>query len=557
MRTIASYFLITLVLTLGCATEVPTPVAPGATLDRYLAQYAPYEMSFDASAFAEKDKQLLRKLIEAARYLDTAYWMQTSVHGLRLRDSLAALPADSLRTKLLTLLNRNAGPFDLLRHDSTFIGTERHSPGQEIYPQGMTAEMFDAWYGKLSPGEQAAAMSPYSVIREDGSGGYKAVPYNVEYSRWVEPMARLLGEAAAISDNESFSRFLRLKAKALLEDRYFDADTAWIELGGNRFDIVFGPFEVYSDGIKGVKAKYEANIEVVDQEESRRLDLYRKYLNEMEQNLPVGKEYKSRIEGLTAQFVIVTDIMRAGESAAGYQAVATNLPNDPEVHQKKGSKKTFWKNMFKARFNTIIKPVSIRLIHPEQLRFLSDEGFFQFVLMHEICHALGPRVVKTGPNKGLPVNNAIGPEYNALEEAKADIAGLHSLIYLMDKKVIDRKREKEYFVSYLGSLFRSVRFGLGEAHGKAAAISLNYLVTNGGILYEASTKRWSVDFPNFRGGVEKLARELVMLEGDGDPARVKEFFGKWITMTDPLSKSLAAVSDIAIDVIPKYSIRWE
>ncbi len=557
MKTIICIGLLIAALVPGCATKTPVPVVPESTLDRYLSQYAPYEMSFDASAFPEKEKQLLRKLIEAARYLDTAYWMQTSIYGLGLRDSLAALPADPLRTKLLTLLNRNAGPFDLLRHDSSFIGTEHHSPGQEIYPKGMTAASFDAWYLTLSETEAQAAMSPYSVIREAGGGTYKSVPYHVEYARWVGPMARLLNEAADLSDSESFARFLRLKAKALQDDRYFDADTAWIELSGNRFDIVFGPFEVYSDGIKGVKAKYEANIEVVDQEESRRLDLYKKHLNAMEQNLPVPAEYKSKIEGLTAQFVIVTDVIRAGESAAGYQAVAANLPNDPEVHQKKGSKKTFWKNMFRARFNTIIRPVSNRLVHPEQLQYLSDEGFFQFVLMHEISHALGPRTVKVGPNAGMPVNNAIGPEYNALEEAKADIVGLHSLIYLMDRKIIDRKREKEYFVSYLGSLFRSVRFGLGEAHGKAAAISLNYLVANGGIIYEASTKRWSIDFPNFRQGVAKLTAELIRLEGDGDPVRVREFFARWITMTDPLRVSLAAVGDIAIDVLPKYSIRWE
>jgi len=546
-------------LILGCATEsqAPVPVAPQETLDRYLAQYSPYDMSFDASSLPENDRAMLRKLMEAARYLDTAYWMQTSVYGLTLRDSISQLPPDPVRTKLLTLLNRNAGPYDLLRHDSTFIGNLQFSPGQEYYPRGMTAEKFDAYIAGLPEAEQAAFMSPYTVIREDGKGGYTAVPYHEAYARWVEPMARLLNEAADLSDNASFSNFLRLKAQGLLTDKYFDADTAWIELHDNKYDIVFGPFEVYADGIKGVKAKYEASIEVVDQEESRRLDLYKKYLNEMEQNLPVGEEYKTKIEGLTAQFVIVTDIMRAGEAAAGYQAVATNLPNDPEPLQKKGSKKTFWKNMFKARFNTIIKPVSLRLVHPDQLQYLSDEGFFQFVLMHEICHAIGPRRVMVGPNKGMPVNNSIGPDYNAIEEAKADIAGVHSLIYLMDKKVISREREKEYFVSYLGSLFRSIRFGLSEAHGRAAAISLNYLVENGGIIFDAATKRWSIDFPNFRKGIAALAHDLVVLEGDGDAAKVAEFTKRWTGMTDPLAVSLDLVGDIAIDVLPKYSVTWE
>lgn len=541
----------------ACGGDQAVPVAPEPTLDRYLARYAPYEMSFDASGLPAREKLLLKKLIGAARYLDTAYWMQTSPYGLGLRDSIAALPADPVRTKLLTLLNRNAGPFDLLSNDSAFMGNTVFYPGEQFYPGGMTADEFDALLGSLTEEEREAFMSPYTVIREDGEGGHRAVPFHEEYARYVEPMARLLEEAADLSDDGAFARFLRLKATALRTDRYFDADTAWIELSGNRYDIVFGPFEVYSDGIKGVKAKYEASIEVVDPEESRRLDLYTRHLNDLERNLPVGDEYKSEKGDLTARFVVVTDIYRGGEAAAGYQAVATNLPNDPEVHRRKGSKKTFWRNMFRARFNTIIKPVSVELIHPEQLQYLSGEGFFQFVLMHEICHALGPRVVMVGPKKGMPVNNAIGPAYNALEEAKADIAGMHSLIYLLDRDIIDRTRRNEFFVSYLGSLFRSIRFGLNQAHGRAAAISLNYLMERGGIAYDQSTKRWSVDFGKFPDAVSALAGDLITLEGDGDPERVDLFFQRYLTMSVPLRESLDLVEDIAIDVLPIYSIQWE
>lgn len=547
-----------LIVMAGCAGDAPPiPVAPVATLDRYLARYAPYEMSFDASSLPERDRRMLRKLAEAAAYIDTAYRMQTSVDGLRFRDSLASLPPDPVRTKLLTLLGRNGGPFELLHGDSSFIGGGSPYAGHEVYPRGMTAEGFDAAISSLPDTVKESFLSPYTVIRENGSGGFIAVPYHVEYARWVGPAARLIREAAELSGDTAFARFLRLKADALLSDRYFDADTAWVGLSGNRYDLILGPDEEFSDGIKGVKAKYQAYVEVVDVGESKRLDLYTKHLNAMERNLPVGDEYKSVIEGVTSRFVVVTDIARTGEAAAGYQAVATNLPNDPEVHQRKGTKKTFWKNMLKARYNTIIRPVALRLLHPEQLQYLTNDGFFQFVLMHEICHALGPRVVKTGPGKGEPINTAIGPDHSALEEAEADLAGLHSLVYLMDRGVVDRAREKEFFVSYLGALFRTIRFGIGEAHGKAAAISLNYLVAEGAIVYDASVRRWSIDFDRIRGGVERLTRELIVLEGDGDPAAVKDFFARWVTMTDALSASLAVADDIAIDVLPAYSVRWE
>lgn len=524
-------------------------------IKKYLAQYAPYEMNFDASGYSEKDKTILKKLVKAAEYIDTLYWLQTSKYGMRLRDSLATL-TDERSKDLYTLVVRNGGPFELLNEHEAFLGNQTFYGGGELYPKGMTKEQFDAYIAKLPKAEQDEFMYPYTVIKADGKGGYKAVRYSVEYKKYIDPIVKLLNECADLSDNESFAKFLRLKAKALTTDNYFDADVAWIDMKGNKFDMVFGPFETYSDKIKGVKAKYEAYIEIVDQKESDKLEVYTKYLSDMENNLPIPDEYKSVVKGLTAKFIIVQDIIRKGEGAIGYQAVATNLPNDPAVHEKKGTTKTFWKNMFKARFNAIIKPVSHELIDQSQLQYLSDEGFFQFVLMHEICHAVGPRKVKVGPKKGVATNAAIGADYSALEEAKADISGLHSLAFLMDKGVVDKAREKEFYVSFLGSLFRTVRFGLEEAHGKASAISLNFLLKNGGLLYDEKTQRWSIDFKNIREGVKKLAKELLILEGDGDPAKVKAFFEKWTGMTPQLEASLAKTKKIAIDVLPVRSIKW-
>ena len=526
-------------------------------LQKYLSQYEPYEMSFDATTYNDTDKTILKKLVEAAMYVDTIYWLQTSKYGMNLRDSLEQVKSDPYANDLLTLVKRNGGPFEQLNEYETFYGNKQYYGGDDVYPEGLTAAQFDAYLENLAQEEKAEFMNPYTIIKEDGEGGYKAIRYSVEYKAYIDPIVKLLNEVADLSDNESFSKFLRLKAEALTTDNYFDADVAWIDTEGTKFDMVFGPFETYSDRIKGVKAKYEAYIEIVDQQASADLEIYKSYLQRMEENLPIPDEYKSVVEGLTANFIVVRDIIRTGEGSIGYQAVATNLPNDPEVHAKKGTKKTFWKNMFEARFNAIIKPVSMRLIDASQLEYLSDDGFFMFVLMHEICHAIGPRTVKVGPKKGMAANAAIGPNYSPLEEAKADVVGLYSLAYLMREGVVDSENAKTYYVSFLGSLFRSIRFGLDEAHGKAAAISLNYLVTNGGIIYNEATNKWSIDFDNFEAGIKKLSADLMILEGDGDNEKVEAFFAKWTNETPQLTKAFETVEDIAIDVLPVRSIKWD
>lgn len=527
-------------------------------LDKYLAQYQPYEMNFDASDYNETDKTILKKLVQAAAYIDTIYWMQTSKYGLSLRGNLQATPNDPEAQKQLTLIKRNAGPFEQLADHATFVGNQDYFPGDELYPRGMTPEQFDKYFETLSAKKQKEFMSPYTAIRGTGSGGYKAVPYHKEYEKWLTPIAQLLNEVADMTDNPGFAKYLRLKAKALTTtDEYFDTDVAWIDFERGKFDIVFGPFETYSDGIKGVKAKYEAYVEIVDQQESKNLEIYTKYLQEIEEALPIPAEYKSVVSGLTAKFVVVRDIIRAGEAGAGYQSVAANLPNDPRVHKQKGTVKTFWKNMFEARFNAIITPVSNKLIDESQLSYLSDDGFFQFVLMHEICHAIGPRTVKVGANKGMAVNASIGPNYSALEEAKADVTGLYALAFLIDKGVVDAGKEKNFYVSYLGSLFRSVRFGLHQAHAKAASIELNYLQEKGALVYNSDSSRWTVNFDKFREGIKLLAADLLILEGDGLNENVQKFFDKWGVLSPPLQASLEKVNDLPIDVLPQYSIKWE
>lgn len=524
--------------------------SPESAVAARMKKYVPVPMEFDARDFNDREKALLRKLLEIGRITDEVFWRQ-AWHGnpdLRARIVRERGEDDPVRQFFFM----QAGPYDRLDHDAPFLDVPPKPKGAGFYPPDMTKEEFEKWL-KEHPGDREAFLSPYTVI-ERRDGRLVAIPYHEAYREEVEAMAALLSEAADLADNASFARYLRSKAKAILTDEYFQADVDWIDVSGSRFDMVFGPFEVYEDHLNNLKAGYEASVEVVDLEESARLDVYTQHLPALEANLPYPDAYKNRAPELTAAFAIVRDVYRGGHMRVGYQPVAANLPNDPRVHEAKGSKKTFWKNIMDARLGYIILPIGRRLIAEEQVADMTGQGYFDFVLMHEIAHGIGPRFVH---GTKTPVNVALRELYSWIEENKADMAGLHSLKYFREQGIISPDMARQHFVSYLGSIFRTIRFGTGEAHGRAAIVSLNFLMEHGGITHDAATGRYAVDFGKIDAAIERLTSELLLIEAEGDYERAKRLSERYGATPGFVQKSLEGLADLPIDIVPQYSIRWE
>jgi hypothetical protein len=447
-----------------------------------------------------------------------------------------------------------AGPYDRLDHDAPFIeGVPPKSPGAGFYPEGLTREEFERWLAD-HPEDRESFLAPYTLIRRDGAR-LVAIPYHEAYAEFVEPMADALRRAADLAENEGFARYLRLKADAVLSDEYFDADTAWIKMAGNKFDITIGPFEVYEDGLMNLKAAYEASVEIVDREESARLEIYKRHLAELEANLPYDDRYKPKGAGLTAAFTIVRDIYRGGDIRVGYQPVAANLPNDPRVHSEVGTKKTFWKNFFEARVDRVILPISRELVAEDQVKYVTPQGFFDTVLLHEMAHGLGPRYAET-PEGRVPVNQALKTHYSWIEEGKATVAGLESLAYLAEAGVIDRSLGRQQYTSYLGSVFRTIRFGTGEAHGLSALVELNYFLENGGISFDPGSGRYAVDYEILPDRITELARELLMIEAAGDFQRAQALKDRYGQLSPEVSAALERVADVPIDPVPVYENIW-
>ncbi len=519
-------------------------------IEKRMQKYALTPMSFDASSFPEREKTLLKLLLKASHEADEIFWLQTYHGNKKLRTEILKKygPDDIIRQFFIM----QAGPFDRLDHNAPFLPVPPKPPTAGFYPPDMTKEEFQKWIQE-HPEDREAFMSPYTVIRRKGNR-LVAIPYHIAYKPMVTRMAQALREAVKYTSNPSFKRFLEKKAGAVLTDEYYDADVAWIDVKGSLFDLTLGPFEVYEDELMNLKASYEASVMIVDQEASRDLEKYKTYLAEMEKALPYPDEYKPQAVKLTAAFTIVRDVYRGGDIRVGYQPVAANLPNDPKVHTTKGTKKIFWRNVMEARVKKIIEPIARRSIAQDQVRYMTSEGFFHFVLFHEIAHGLGPRFVR---NTKTPVNVRLKELYSWIEENKADIVGLFVLRLLEKKKVFDPALRMEHAVSYLGSLFRTIRFGTGEAHGKAALISLNFFMEKGAIVYDAKSQRFRVVIEKFDHAVRDLARILLMIECQGDYEGALKLAKKYGTMPEALSATLDTLKDLPIDVVPQYSIRWD
>ena len=388
------------------------------------------------------------------------------------------------------------------------------------------------------------------MIKRQG-GELVAVPYHVEYKPWLMGAATALREAAALSPDKAFADFLRLRAEALLTDDYYKSDIAWLELENPKFDIIFAPYETYLDDLLGVKTSYGTAVMIRNQAESAKLDTFRKYVPEIQDALPLAPEDRPSMQGKSTPMEVMDTPFRAGDLRHGYQAVADNLPNDPRIHQEKGSKKIFFKNFMDARVNYVVLPIGKLLMREDQAALASMDGYFAVVLMHEICHGLGPAYARTSAGQA-DIRESIGPTFSGLEEAKADIVGLFALNWLMEKGVLPKERAEEFYASHVAGIFRTVRFGVAEAHGRAEMMEFNYFAEQGAITRDPPRKigKYAIDFTKMQQAIATLAKELLEIEATGDRNRAEQWFKKYDSMPAELKSALASVKDVPVDVDP-------
>jgi hypothetical protein len=516
-----------------------------AELNRMIARFAPVELYADTSKLSPGDQKALAKLLDAARVIDDIFLEQVWSGNRYLRQQLTR-DTSELGKARLHYFDLNKGPWSELDDHVAFLPgvPEKKLPGASFYPEDMTKAQLEPWMKSLE------ARGFFTVIRK-GNELYRdskgrtlnrnivgPIPYSLAYDKQLKEAATLLRQAAELTPNASLQKFLTLRAAAFVSNDYYDSDVAWMKLDAP-IDITIGPYETYMDELFGYKAAFEAYVTLRDDEETAKLKMFADHLQEIENNLPLDAKYRNPRIGALAPIRVVNQVLATGDGAHGVRTAAFNLPNDERIVKKMGSKRVMLKNVQEAKFSKTLEPIAKRVLTSGDQRDLNFNAFFTHILAHEMTHGIGPQ---------NNVRQSLKDLHSAIEEAKADATGLFMMQYLFDHKLLPAA-EKSLYTTFLASSFRTLRFGVHEAHGKGMALQFNYLMDKGAIVARTDGT-FAVDFAKIQPAVRDLVHDLLTIEATGDYAGAKKMLDELGVLRPPVQQALAKLTDIPTDIEP-------
>lgn len=502
-------------------------------IDDRLVKYVKVNLTTDLSVLSENQKKMIPILIEVGKVMDEIFWQQAYGDKSVLLDTISD-------EKVKRFVEINYGPWDRLAGNEPFIDRAEIKPlGANFYPKNMTKEEFEV-------AQLEDKKSLYTLLRRDEEGMLITVPYHKAYAEEVKKAADLLNQAAELAENENFKKYLKLRAKALLTDEYYESDIAWMEMVDNKIDIICGPIETYEDQMFGYKAAYETYVLVKDMEWSKRLSKYASMLPELQKNLPVNEEYKAEKPGTDSQLAAFDVIYYAGDCNAGSKTIAVNLPNDEKVQLEKGTRRSQLKNAMRAKFEKILVPISKVLITKEQQEYITFDAFFANTMFHEVAHGLG---IKNTINDKGTVRGALKEHASALEEGKADILGLYMITQLHEMGEVEGDL-KEYYTTFMASIFRSVRFGASSAHGKANMIRFNFF-RDAGVISRTEEGVYTINYNKMEDAMNALSELILTYQGDGDYEGVSQLVNEKANIGEKLQADLDRLTDegVPVDVV--------
>jgi len=517
------------------------------------ARFAPVEISADISQLPVRERQALAKLVRAGSIMDALFLRQVWAGN---ESRLLGLVKDDtpLGKARLHYFLINKGPWSRLDHNKAFIpGVPEKPEGANFYPADSSKEQIEAWLETLPLSEKSNAMGFFSAIRQAAGANPESLlanPYSVEYQSELVLAAQLLRDAAALTTQPTLKAYLTKRAEAFLSNDYYESDVAWMELDSS-IEPTIGPYEVYEDEWFNAKAAFEAFITIRDDVETAKLSELSSHLQEIENHLPVDPKYRNPKLGSSAPIRVVNEVFAAGDANSGVQTAAFNLPNDERVIREKGAKRVMLKNVQEAKFKIVLVPISKTVLSVEDQKQVSFDAFFTHILMHELMHGLGPHGISVDGRR-TTVRQELKETYSTIEEAKADISGLFALQFLLDSGVLSRSLQESIYDTFLASAFRSIRFGINEAHGRGIAIQLNFLLDYGAIVAEEDGT-FSVNEEKIRDGIRALTRDIMTLQAEGDYAKAKDILSRLGVVRPEIQAALDKLLHVPVDIEPKFT----
>lgn len=525
------------------------PVASAADLKRMTGHFAPVDIQVDVSKLPDSERRALAKIIEAARVMDPLFLRQEWAGNGELLLSLVADTSPLGRERLHAFL-LNKGPWDRLAHNAPFLpGVPAKPPEGNFYPAGATQLDLETWVKSLPEAQQKEATGFFTTVRRGPDGKFVSVPYSIEYQGELAQAARLLAEAAELTTQPTLKTFLSKRSEDLLRNDYYSSEVAWMELDSS-IEPTVGPYEVYEDEWFNYKAAFEAFIGVRDDAETQKLAKFSSELQGLEDTLPIEPKLRNPKLGALAPIRVINSLFSSGDGNHGVQTAAYNLPNDERVSEKMGTKRVMLKNIQEAKFQRVLLPITQVVLPAKDRKDVAFDAFFTHILMHELMHGLGPHNI-TVEGKQTTVRQALQASSSALEEAKADIAGLWALQSLVDKGVIGKDMERTMYTTFLASAFRSIRFGTGEAHGKGIALQLNHFLDTGAVVVNKDGT-FSVVPGKIRESVTALTQQLMELQASGDRAAAEALLAKAGVVRPEVKALLDKLGSVPVDIDPHY-----
>lgn len=526
-----SIVFISLIAYSSCQSGGDTEQKAATPMDAKSAMYTKVRLGTDLGTLSEKQERMIPILIEVAQIMDGIFWQQAYGDKEELLNGIS----DQRERDFAAI---NYGPWDRLNNNESFVSGVGEKPaGANFYPTDMTKEEFEA-----ADLEDKASL--YTILRRNEAGELYTIPYHEAFAEETQRASELLKKAAELAENEQLKKYLTLKAEALLTDEYRESDLAWMDMTTNQIDIITGPTETYEDQLFGYKASHTTYVLVKDMEWSARLAKYAALLPELQKGIPVPQAYKSEEPGANSQLAAFDVIYYAGDCNAGSKTIAVNLPNDEQVQLQKGTRRSQLKNAMRAKYDKILLPITDVLIDKDQRQYITFDAFFANTMFHEVAHGLG---IKNTINGKGTVRSALKEHASALEEGKADVLGLYMVSKLHEKGEIEGDM-KEYYTTFMASIFRSVRFGASSAHGKANMIRFNYFQEQGAFTRDEATGTYKIDYDKLKEAMNSLSEIILTLQGDGDYDGVARLVAEKVVIKDQLQADLDKLASLGIPV---------